>query len=145
MKDKLLKDGLPEGKIKQGKRVTKIVPVNVKKDDILKASSLNVYVEGQTDPHQYSHVISTIPLGCLRMVDLDRCKLSYALREALRSLQYGPSVKIGMRFRRRWWEDLGHKGGVSSTDRYVRLRLPITSSNVTEYPFRLSRMIVYPS
>jgi len=78
----------------------------------------------------YNHVISTMPLGCLRMVDLDDCRLSLALKDALRAIQYGASVKIGIQFHSRWWEEdklhMKHKGGVSTTD-------------------RLSRMIVYPS
>lgn len=115
-----MRDQLPPDKIKQGMCVTKITPYRPKPEKAAEALYVHVH---QEETRKYSHVISTIPLGCVRMVDLEECRLSYALREALRSLQYGPSVKIGMKFRRRWWEDPEHsnKGGVSSTDRFVKI------------------------
>jgi monoamine oxidase len=110
---------LERGRIELGKRVTKIAPI---KDGDAPVRRLAVHVEGELAPRtQYGHVISTLPLGCLRMVDLEECKLAYALKEALRCVQYGVSVKIGIQFKTRWWEqdgpNMGHEGGVSSTDR----------------------------
>ena len=140
MREQLLSDS-----ILLGKRVTKIAPVKHHPTDV-EAYALEVHVENDKDVRRYSYVISTVPLGCLRMIDLDECKLSYALREALRSLQYGPSVKIGMRFTHRWWEQLGHYGGVSSTDRLFEATLLSRRGLVLIiHAFRLSRMIVYPS
>jgi monoamine oxidase len=106
---------LTPGRVWQGKRVTKVAPSKSSDDE--HRQGLNVSVEGELKPRFYTHVISTVPLACLRMVDMEECKLSYALREALRGLHYKPSVKVGIRFQRRWWEeDLGHFGGVSKTD-----------------------------
>ncbi|KAG1811842.1 flavin-containing amine oxidoreductase-domain containing protein [Suillus subaureus] len=75
----------------------------------------------------YSHVISTIPLPCLRTIDLSGAGLNVMQKNALRKLQYGPSIKVGVRFQSAWWTDrFGIVGGQSFTD------LPI-------------RTIVYPS
>ncbi|KAF5380292.1 hypothetical protein D9757_007910 [Collybiopsis confluens] len=75
---------------------------------------------------KYSNIISTLPLSVLRTVNLDDIYLSIGQKNALRGLQYQPSVKIGIQFKRPWWEDMGIVGGQSYTD-------------------RPSRSIVYPS
>lgn len=57
-------------------------------------------------------------------MDLTDAGLSYAQNQAVRSLAYGPAVKIGIKFRTRWWqtlEDLPQIGGVSYADRPVRV------------------------
>jgi len=71
---------------------------------------------------KYSNVISTMSMGCLRMVDLDNFYLSNAQRSAIRQLTYTPSIKIGLQFKTPWWEapPLNIVGGQSSTDRPVR-------------------------
>ena len=71
---------------------------------------------------KYSNVISTMSLGCLRMVDLDETKihLSGGQRNALRQLTYTPSIKVGLQFKTAWWERLDIVGGQSSTDRPIR-------------------------
>ena len=82
----------------------------------------------------YAHVISTLPLPVLRTIDMTQCKLDLIQENALRQLQYGPSIKIGILFTENWWTIGKDKdgvpfnivGGQSSTD------LPI-------------RTIVYPS
>ncbi|KDR66559.1 hypothetical protein GALMADRAFT_147787 [Galerina marginata CBS 339.88] len=79
---------------------------------------------------QYSHVISTVPLSCLRMINLDDCGLDYQQKTALRALEYTSAVKVGIKFRTRWWQHdsrfATQTGGASLTD-------------------RPSRMVVYPS
>jgi hypothetical protein len=61
------------------------------------------------------------------MIDLTNAELDTMQWNALRMLQYGPSIKIGMRFKEDWWKTkFGIVGGQSFTD------LPI-------------RTIVYPS
>lgn len=50
--------------------------------------------------------------------------MPFELQQAIQTLQYGPSVKVAMRFATRWWETTGnqnHKGGVSRTDRPTRV------------------------
>jgi monoamine oxidase len=78
--------------------------------------------------HQFSHVISTIPLPVLRTLDLSKAELSPMQANALRELNYGPAVKVGLQFRTAWWTtgtDLEGKplnivGGQSYTDRPLR-------------------------
>lgn len=93
----------------------------------LTRNAMDVHVRGEFSPRTYSHVISTIPLPALRMIELGGAGLNVKQKNALRKLQYGPSIKVGMRFRSAWWtERFNIIGGQSSTD------LPI-------------RTIVYPS
>ena len=137
---------LSPGRIKQSKCVTKISPY--RPDPKLAAKALCVHVEHESMPRKYSHVISTIPLGCVRMINLEECRISYTLQEALRSLQYSPCLKIGMKFKHRWWEEgeRGHKGGVSRTDRFVKIdSLSLGNHTYIQCASRMSRMIVYPS
>ena len=76
----------------------------------------------------YSNVISTIPLPVLRTLYLSNAGLSPMQSNALRELDYGPSVKVGMQFATAWWttgktisgQPLNIVGGQSYTDRPLR-------------------------
>ncbi|KFY35840.1 hypothetical protein V494_05565 [Pseudogymnoascus sp. VKM F-4513 (FW-928)] len=70
----------------------------------------------------YAHVISTIPLGALQIVDLTELDLGYAQRHAIRKLNYDPALKIGIKFKTRWWEKLPapFQGGQSYSDHPLR-------------------------
>lgn len=83
---------------------------------------VSVWVNGQSNPRQYSHVICTIPLGCLRTVDLTEADLNYQQKTAIRCCHYDSSVKVGIKFKTRWWQAGENPvvGGSSSTDRYSR-------------------------
>jgi monoamine oxidase len=98
-----------------GRRVTKIA-----RDG---NDHLQVFVARSKTPHRYSHVISTIPLSCLRLVDLTKAELDYAQRTALRSLHYDASCKVGIKFRTKWWHndvDIT-RAGQGKTDEPVRV------------------------
>jgi len=69
---------------------------------------------------KYAYVISTMSLACLRMVNLKDVYLSNGQRDAMRQLTYTPSIKVGIQFKRPWWEDLKIVGGQSSTDLPIR-------------------------
>lgn len=71
---------------------------------------------------KYSHVIFAIPPPCLRMIDLDTCKLDHDQRNALRELQLASSCKIGIKFKTAWWSGRTGDivGGQSTTDRPAR-------------------------
>ena len=107
-----MKAKIPAENICNGARATAIAPTD---------SGLSVKIAGELKPRTYSHVISTIPFSTFRMVDTSQCNFSWDLRTAIRSLQYNASTKIGIKFSRRWWEEIGQKGGVSRTDRPTRL------------------------
>lgn len=89
-------------------------------------SPVVVVAGGQTKT--YSHVISTIPLPVLRTIDLTKSKLDILQQNALRKMQYGPSIKVGILFNEPWWttgkdnsgEDFGIVGGQSFTDLPIR-------------------------
>ncbi|KAI9740310.1 MAG: hypothetical protein M1834_004888 [Cirrosporium novae-zelandiae] len=72
---------------------------------------------------RYSHVINTTTAPCLQIMDLRNAGLSFSQREAIRMLGYDNAVKVGIKFRYRWWaEDRGiTKGGVGTTDRPTRV------------------------
>jgi monoamine oxidase len=109
--------------VEKGKRVTKLAFNHDK-------SLLEVGIAGESAPRSYAHVVSTVPFGCLRAIDTAGCSFPWALQTAIRTLHYDSSVKVGIQFSERWWEEdkpkRAHKGGASSTD-------------------RPSRTIVYPS
>ena len=95
----------------------------------IKIQTKNTVLAKTISEQEFSHVISTIPFSALRSVDISGCNLEYKQRMALRCLNYGPSVKVGIKFKTRWWQtdEFGKQmGGQSSTD-------------------RPSRVIVYPS
>ncbi|KAA1477082.1 FAD/NAD(P)-binding domain-containing protein [Dentipellis sp. KUC8613] len=78
----------------------------------------------ETWVQQYDQVISTVPLGCLGGIDTDKAWLSYNQRQAVRALLYDSSTKVGIRFKKRWWDDPERPyvmhGGQSSTDAPIR-------------------------
>ncbi|KIM24008.1 hypothetical protein M408DRAFT_17753 [Serendipita vermifera MAFF 305830] len=78
--------------------------------------------------YKYPYVVSSIPLPVLRTIDLTRAKFTPMQSSALRELNYGPSIKIGMQFQTAWWTTgidrdgnrLSIVGGQSYTDRPLR-------------------------
>ncbi|KAJ5000559.1 putative bifunctional amine oxidase [Colletotrichum sp. SAR 10_66] len=105
--------------------VAKSKPIlNNKVTDIRKNSdgTLKVVVNS-TQEFDYAHVISTVPLGALQIINTTELDLSYSQKSAIRTLQYDPSTKIGLKFKSRWWENLStgaFKGGQSFTDLPIR-------------------------
>ncbi|KAI5803004.1 hypothetical protein EDC01DRAFT_774681 [Geopyxis carbonaria] len=107
------------------RRVTGIAmhhhPSDTARENPLMKLSVQDYPE--YDDKLYSHVITTVPFPCLRSMDLSNAGLSPKQNEAARTLTYGPSVKIGIKFRERWWEKwpaLNIRGGLSKTDLPIR-------------------------
>ncbi|KDR69964.1 hypothetical protein GALMADRAFT_145015 [Galerina marginata CBS 339.88] len=79
---------------------------------------LRVSVEGQTEEY-FTHVVSTVPFANLRTIDTEKVPMSYMQCQAIRTINYGPSVKVAIKFKTRWWEQDGvnQHGGSSYTDR----------------------------
>lgn len=76
------------------------------------------------DPKPYCHVIATPALSCMRSVDLTEAGLDFTQKQALRCLAYGAAIKVGIKFKTRWWQSIpGYEqiGGVSNTDRPIRV------------------------
>lgn len=115
--------------IQLNKRVTGIKAA-ADNDHITRESGIYVRVDGEDETRRYHHVISTLPLPVLRSLDIDQARLDIRQYNALRQLQYGPSEKIGVKFRTQWWQDgsvrtingeaLNIVGGQSYSDRCVR-------------------------
>jgi hypothetical protein len=82
---------------------------------------MRISINGTPSSKRYSAIISTAPLPRLSIMNLNGVDIgqNYAQWSAIRELQYGPAIKIGMRFTTPWW---GTKlkppirGGQSYTD-----------------------------
>ncbi|HEU5140197.1 MAG TPA: flavin monoamine oxidase family protein [Bacillales bacterium] len=66
-------------------------------------------------------MVTTLPYTILPFVEIEpRHSFSYHKHNGIRKLHYSPSVKIGLEFRTRFWEEQGLHGGKSITDLPVR-------------------------
>ena len=71
----------------------------------------------------YSHVINTAPLGALQSMDLSTLSLPSSTSSAIRMVNYDAALKIGIRFKSRWWQEKLTPpilGGQSATDLPLR-------------------------
>ena len=115
-----------EGPIKQGWNVAAIAKTADRK-------RLKVTMDGKDAngrpvrvDKEYASVISTVSLSCLSHIDLTGCGIAgvnYPQWSAIRELQYGAAIKVGINFKRNWWSELttgGIIGGQSYTDMPVR-------------------------
>ena len=70
----------------------------------------------------YAGVFNSTTLGCMQQMDLSKVALTYGQKQAIRSLGYGASAKIGMKFSRPWWiEKFGiTNGGLGHSDLPIR-------------------------
>lgn len=105
--------------VQRGKRVTAIVPFTPSGGQTI--SSVELTING-AEKTNYDHVISTMPLSCLSVVDTSKCGFDWLTTSAIRQLRYDGTVKVAIKFSERWWEKLPVKqvGGASSTDRPIR-------------------------
>ena len=84
-------------------------------------SSLSITTtSGET--RTYDHVINTVPLGAMQAMDMSTLNLGYAKESAIRMINYDPSMKIGIKFKSRWWQELPNPifGGQSNSDLPIR-------------------------
>ncbi|KAI1940051.1 hypothetical protein LOZ66_002486 [Ophidiomyces ophidiicola] len=94
----------------------------------IKATNLlqmEITVKGEPKPLRYAGIFCSVPLGCLRQIDTSEARLNYATKQAMRSLGYGASAKVGIKFKRAWWiHDLGKNniklGGLGHSDLTLR-------------------------
>ncbi|KAI9895059.1 MAG: hypothetical protein M1814_000284 [Vezdaea aestivalis] len=72
---------------------------------------------------EFDHVISTVPLGALQMIDTSDLDIPFEQVSAIRTVNYDAAVKVGMQFKTRWWEHLPRPilGGESFTDLSIRM------------------------
>lgn len=63
--------------------------------------------------------LCTIPLSILSQIEI---KVGAAMQNAINAVPYAPALKVGLQFKRRFWEqDDGIYGGISYTDLPIRL------------------------
>ncbi|XP_044714646.1 flavin containing amine oxidoreductase domain-containing protein [Hirsutella rhossiliensis] len=62
--------------------------------------TLKVVINGDEE-RTYNHVINTVPLGAMQVMDMTELDLDYRKKLAIRRLQYDPAGKIDMKFKSR--------------------------------------------
>ena len=83
---------------------------------------IRLHVAGENEHRDYDAVFNSAPLGSMQRMDLHELNLNWGTKQAIRSLGYGASCKVGIRFKEMWWmTKLGIKGGVSKTDLPIRM------------------------
>ena len=86
--------------------------------------TIRLEVKGEESPREYDAVFNSAPLGAMQRMDLRGLNLNWGTKQAIRSLGYGASCKVGIKFQYRWWveePDLAiTKGGVGKTDLPIR-------------------------
>lgn len=77
----------------------------------------------ETEYRDYYAVFNSTTLGALQRMDLTKAGLSYGTKQAIRSLGYGASCKVAMKFKTGWWmkEPYNIKGGLGKTDLPLRV------------------------
>ena len=56
------------------------------------------------DEREYFAVFNSTTLGALQKMDLSKASLLYGTKQAIRSLNYGASCKVGIQFKEMWWQ-----------------------------------------
>ncbi len=102
-------------------------------------TSIKLDGDGKGDPHnvvvevsngeesgKYAAVFNSTTLGAMQRMDLRGAQLNYGTKEAIRTLNYGASCKVGIRFKQAWWikSPLNlniNKGGLGKTDLPIRV------------------------
>ena len=72
--------------------------------------------------YTFSHVINTASLGALQGMDLTDLDLGFDFTSAVRMINYDDAMKVGIKFKTRWWQNLSQPifGGQSTTDLPIR-------------------------
>jgi monoamine oxidase len=103
-----------EGKIRYNAKVTSISQQGGKVT--VRYTDTN---SGAESTAEADYCVCTIPLGILSQIDVD---CSPGLDAAIRAVPYSNSVKVGLEFKRRFWEeDEAIYGGISFTDREISM------------------------
>ncbi|KAJ7466775.1 amine oxidase [Mycena galericulata] len=108
--------------VHRDRRVTAVAPIF--EDESTRPTALKVTTTSKSGVtnSEYAHVISTMPFGCLRLVDTSALEFPWELQTAIRVLHYDAAIKVAVKFKTRWWEKLPQPqvGGASTTDRPTR-------------------------
>ncbi|KAI6041672.1 hypothetical protein EDC04DRAFT_2601598 [Pisolithus marmoratus] len=111
----------PTNKLPHGATEVENDPISGTRKIVIPNAGVAISVHKDSTRRVYSHVISTLPLAVLRTIDMKDAGMNVKQKNALRQFEYGPSVKIAIRFKEPWWTTkLGIVGGQSYTDLPVR-------------------------
>ena len=71
---------------------------------------------------EYVGSFNSTTLGCMQQMDLSKAGLNYGQKQAIRSLGYGASAKIGIKFSTPWWRTKFGitQGGLGHSDLSIR-------------------------
>ena len=121
------------------KKVTKMERLYTTQDKKPGADNVNIKVaiqgkKGEEETRDYDAVFNSAPLGAIQRMDLRGLNLNWGTKQAIRSLGYGASCKVGIKFKYRWWVEeksisITNGGGVT-TDLPIRTCV-YPSSNLT--------------
>ena len=100
------------------------VDSKVKAIDVTALNAAQVSLQGKPDPEPttYAGVFNSTTLGAMAQMDLTKANLNYGQKQAIRSLGYGASTKVGMKFSTPWWRTMFNinKGGLGHSDLPIR-------------------------
>ncbi|RSL83216.1 hypothetical protein CEP51_004657 [Fusarium floridanum] len=85
---------------------------------------LSVNKQGTTTEKEYFAVFNSTTLGALQRMDLKDAGLLWGTKQAIRSLGYGASCKVAIKFKTAWWQEEPFnikKGGIGRTDLPLRV------------------------
>ncbi|KAM0438445.1 hypothetical protein ACHAPT_001194 [Fusarium lateritium] len=86
--------------------------------------TLSVNNQGQKTEKDYFAVFNSTTLGALQRMDLKDAGLLWGTKQAIRSLGYGASCKVAIKFKTAWWQQDPFnikKGGIARTDLPLRV------------------------
>ncbi|KAF5589322.1 amino-acid oxidase [Fusarium pseudoanthophilum] len=64
---------------------------------------LDIEAGNRSEERYYNAVVATTTLGCLGRMDTRQAGLRYPVKQAIRSLGYGQSCKVAIKFTHAWW------------------------------------------
>ncbi|KAF2831674.1 hypothetical protein CC86DRAFT_342661 [Ophiobolus disseminans] len=98
-----------------------VTAISYKKDD-QGSMKVDVAIDGKSSLTLYDAVFNSAPLGAMQHMHLEGLNLNWGVKSAIRSLGYGASCKVGIRFKSLWWmTELGiTQGGQGKTDLPIR-------------------------
>ena len=110
-------------RISFNKPVAKMAYLSHTENDSTNHEKIGVHIKDENNYREYDAVFNSAPLGSMQRMDLRGLNLNWGTKQAIRSLGYGASCKVGIRFKEMWWmTKLGiNKGGVSKTDLPIRM------------------------
>ena len=108
--------------VKHGKKVTAMEYTWAGKTaDKQTPSTVRVTLADEEKPREYDAVFNSAPLGAQQQMALEGLSLSWGVKQAIRSLGYGASCKVGIQFKSLWWmQKYKIFGGVARTDLPLR-------------------------